>query len=293
MKHSNKIKPLIGLIIGLPALGSTYLISNWLNPTHDGSFAAHWFVIPVLIASYIFWGIIIIYVFEKYFGGSELYDHKIKDNDRKVQSRGDVAELNKYKEVPEALSLHEKTLSLKRSPNANELMVAPGAFPVCAVCGKDCKTLTGKDHILVLDVNKNPSMPMLCKECKGVVCLKCASEKRNQSNDELCPKCDSSSGLDWLLPSVSCISCGKNALILNSEYGKATYQPMDKGVIPLFCTDCNSINCLGCMQNNKKCFKCGSSELGFFVPGYQNADAAISGIDEERGIVSIGIQSKK
>lgn len=64
---------------------------------------------------------------------------------------------------------------------------------------------------------------------------------------------------------------------------------LDKGAVPLRCTNCQSISCVDCFSKNKTCQKCGSSKLDFFVPGYMGTGVVMAGMDPSTGHITLAV----
>lgn len=186
-----------------------------------------------------------------------------------------MSNMEKYTHVSYVENTDKKTEMSDVHPPMRNTVLAPGAFPVCAVCRKDCRTTADKEYHVLYRHTETMDAPMLCRACKAVVCQQCAGIRGNENESLPCPVCGSSEGLDWLMPFVYCDSCGKRSLLLSSDgEGEARYLLLDKGAIPIYCADCDAINCSFC-QRNGKCHRCGSSNLEVFVPGYTGTGTII------------------
>ncbi|VAW69172.1 hypothetical protein MNBD_GAMMA09-3248 [hydrothermal vent metagenome] len=190
--------------------------------------------------------------------------------------------LEKYTKVSFIQTLNETTNVADTNKNG-ELLLSPGAYPVCSKCGKDCKTLANeKNHSLTGTVDTLDS-PMVCQSCKSVICEECA-----RGNEMGCGNCSTQKRLSMLIPFVFCDTCGKRAALISfAKRGEATYMQLDQGAVPLRCPKCQAINCVTCLADKKGCKKCGASELELFVPTYDGAGTVIAAIDPSRGFITL------
>ena len=173
-----------------------------------------------------------------------------------------------------------KETSAGTEPGSN-ILVASGAFPVCANCGVQCKTRANDNGAVQVGVAENPVMPWRCRDCSSVLCGRCAASR--------CPRCASNAGVDGLLPFVTCESCQNRSLILsNFIEGEVTYMSLAKGAAPpARCNSCRTIYCAGCATQHSGCPSCGAAEVGLFVPGYQGKNAIVTGVAWEHGRVTV------
>lgn len=196
--------------------------------------------------------------------------------------------LEKYTYVSYVEKTNEKEKGFSSSLSKSKLKLAPGVFPICKKCGKECKTLSNDKYEMQVGTKATTDTPMLCPACKNVVCQQCASETDTNVNFELCPNCKSTAKLDWLLPFVYCENCGNQAVLLsNAIKGQVTYKILAKGAVPMYCTECHSINCADCISKSKNCKKCGSSKLGLFVPGHTGTEAIVAKVDSSGGNITL------
>lgn len=167
----------------------------------------------------------------------------------------------------------------------HELQVAPGPFPACVACGRDGKVQShDESKAIVLDTNANPDIPLLCRNCRSILCPECAGVANILGKHFSCPQCESTEGFDALIPSAICDLCGRAASIVdNAVEGTVTYQGVEKNAAPLlFCADCQVVVCFACSQEHDVCPHCGGRRLGLYVPGYDGADAVFADFDPKR-----------
>lgn len=213
----------------------------------------------------------------------ESYEKKLLDRKGEVRA---VSNMGKYTNVSIVESTKENTEVANPAFSKCSVVMTPGVFPVCAVCGKDCQTLANDKYAIQVGTKESSDTPMLCRACKSVVCQQCAGVTKKSSL--VCSKCGATEGFDWLLPFVFCDKCGKRAaLISGAVKGKATYMLLDKGAVPVRCTECQAISCADCLSKNNTCQKCGSSKLDLFVPGYTGTGVIIAKVDPSSGHITL------
>ncbi len=150
-----------------------------------------------------------------------------------------------------------------------QVVLLPGVFPQCAVCGKDCRTLENEEKHILVDSDQSHDAPMLCRSCRSVVCQECAHAKQTSPGYKTCPHCGASAGLLWAVPFAFCDACGKRAaLFFRPTLRKATFQLLDQGAVPFRCTKCGTITCAVCLAEKRVCPNCGGTDLGIFLPAY-------------------------
>lgn len=195
--------------------------------------------------------------------------------------------MQKYTQATFVEATKEQAAPSTIAPRSNVVMT-PGVFPVCSVCGKDCRTLANDKYHILVGIEESSASPMLCRTCKSVVCQQCAHGVENKEKFMLCPKCGAREGLDWLLPFVYCDTCGKRAALISGAVpGEATYMLLDKGAVPIRCTECQALNCADCRSKKNTCQKCGSSKFDLFVPGYNGTGVIFAEVDPSGGHIKL------
>src|SRR4030042_3490193 len=96
-------------------------------------------------------------------------------------------------------STRETTEVKQGSVSGMQVMLVPGVFPQCAVCGKDCRTLANQEKHILCDSDQTQSTPMLCPSCRSIVCQECARAGRGSRGDKTCPHWGASEPLAWVL----------------------------------------------------------------------------------------------
>jgi hypothetical protein len=201
-----------------------------------------------------------------------------------------ASNMEKYTRASIVEATKEKTRVALSASSKRSVVMTPGVFPVCAACGKDCRTLADDKYRIQVGLKETADAPLLCRACRSVLCQQCAGATGSRQDSRPCPQCGSAEGLDWLLPFVFCDKCGKRAALLSGALpGEATYMLLDKGAVPFRCTECQSISCADCLSKNNTCQNCGSSKLGFFVPGYLDTGAVIAATDPPGGHITLAV----
>jgi len=198
--------------------------------------------------------------------------------------------LEKYSHASFVETTKEK-LETTTSPSFESgIVLVPGVFPVCVICGKDCKPMANENYQILIGSTETRDVPLLCRKCRNIVCQECAKATENLGKLEQCPKCVSSDGFDWVIPFAYCEICGKRAALISMAHpGDATYMPLDKGAILLKCGSCSSISCMECFNQTSTCKKCGSSQQDFFVPGNLETGVIISKIDPDNRYITFSV----
>jgi hypothetical protein len=195
--------------------------------------------------------------------------------------------LEKYSHAAFVEATKEKLETAPSTSFEGGIVLVPGVFPVCAICGKDCKPMANENYHILIGLTETRDVPLLCRKCRNIVCQECAKATGNLEKLEQCPECGSSEGFDWVIPFAYCEICGKRAALISMAHpGDATYMLLDKGAILLQCGSCSAISCMECFNQTKKCKKCGSSQQDFFVPDNQEIGVIISKIDPDNGYIT-------